>query len=282
MFKLKGKIILATLTILGIVAFIACQKETNIIENTKQTLTVEDFKFVGVEHNNGLDYIFDNLKLLNQNDGNKSTIESIDITILIKKYASEYIESKNSNSIVNFETKKGIDLIHRIKTENQLKFANSELNLYPDSLKANYSTGLIILLDELDIVMKNENTDLLEAIRAIEKIENNESIDNLSDMEKMIIFTSCSMAKSSLSYWNENYDKWKYLFGNNQKSWWPDWKEIGLSDAGGAVIGATHLAISGTGAAMLAGGPAGWTGIGLVVVGYGLEASAVSAFLSLF
>ncbi len=218
---------------------------------------VEDFKFVGEEHNNGLVYIFDNLKLLNQNNGDKSTLESVDLTILIKKFAIEFIESKNSTNIVNLETKKGIDLIHRIKTENQSKSSNTELNLYPDSLKANFSTDLIILLDELDIVMKNENTDLSEAIEAIEKIEKKESIAKLSDMEKMIIFTSCSMAKSSLSYWSENYDKWKTLFGNNQKKWWPDWKEIGLSDAGGAVLGATHLAISGTGAAMLAGGPAG-------------------------
>lgn len=282
MYKLKSKIILAILTIFGIVAFLSCQKETNTIENTKQTLTIEDFKFVGEEHNNGLDYIFENLKLLNQNKGNKSTLENIELTILIKRFAIEFIESKNSSSIVNLEARKGIDLIHRIKTENQSKSSNSALNLYPDSLKANFSTGLIILLDELDLVMKNENINLIEAVESIEKIERKESIDKLSDMEKMIIFSTCSMAKSSLSYWNENYDKWKILFGNNQKSWWPDWEEIALSDAGGAVIGATHLAISGTGAAMLAGGPAGWTGIGLVVVGYGLEASAVSAFLSLF
>jgi hypothetical protein len=54
------------------------------------------------------------------------------------------------------------------------------------------------------------------------------------------------------------------------------------SDVFSAVVGALALAVSGTGAAMLAGGPAGWVGIGAVVVAEGLMGSAGSMLVDLW
>lgn len=55
-----------------------------------------------------------------------------------------------------------------------------------------------------------------------------------------------------------------------------------MADVGGAALAGLSLVVSGTGAAMLAGGSAGLARIGMVVVGRGLQASAARILWDLF
>lgn len=276
------KLILSISSLVLLITIITCKKELNTSESSPQLITVESFKFVGEEHNNGLDYVYNKIKLLKLDTIQKSSLNKEDMMLYIKKFSVEFVDLKSNNGLVNSEAIKRIDFIHKFQRDYHFKSSPNDLILIADSLRDKFSPNLISLLDDLKIVLTSDSTSLTERITLIENIESGKLINELSDMERMIILSSSSVAKSSLTYWSENYDKWSHLLDNNMKSWWPNLKEIGLSDAAGAVIGATHLALSGTGALMVAGGPGGWVGIGMVVAGCGLEASAVSAFLSLF
>lgn len=58
--------------------------------------------------------------------------------------------------------------------------------------------------------------------------------------------------------------------------------KIWKSDVAGGAVAGLHLWFSGTGAALAATGPSGWTAIGMIIAGKSLQASACALLVSIW
>lgn len=271
------------ITILVIIVLSACNKmeiTSSLQKNYK--LSIADFDYVGQLHNKGLDYSLKKIKI-KTNSTNSGYLKRNKLIELQQKITSDYIkEQKTSNTIkieALSEIKAGIKDFSVFSSEQKSSF-NKFLKgkILPDTLFNKLSDNAQFLLLKIFKIAVDSDTNLNSLINRIDNIQQ-KAVNTLPINEQFFILSTASIEKYSLEYWKKNYNKWKLSSytskGKSAKNIDDiNWKAAGMADVGGAAMAALSLAVSGTGAAMAATGPAGWSGIGLVVVGRGLQASA--------
>ena len=254
-----NKLSILTLFITSLI-FISCSNDNNEIDNMSENLLSRvDLNKIGEEHNKGLDYVLNQIKNENKKSFSRRNIN--DFNSLINEYSIKYAELKGLST-----EESQLITIHDINIQFSARL--SENNEFSDELNS--------FLVQLESLSDSDKDDwkLSNYLTFLIDLETQAQNSSLSDDEKFIFLSGTSVAKHSLEYWSENVDEWADLFENENgnrtmsaQGFWDrfNWGAIGISDAGGAVSSAAGLALSGTGAAMVAGGPAGWIGIGLVV-----------------
>mgnify|MGYP006076124753 CR=1 FL=1 len=260
---MKTKIIKSSIliAILGI-ALWSCKKTDNLPVNQNNkiepsALNINEFEYIGQQHNDGLDFVYDKLLTL-KNDDSKvySKEEVIELTNQYTIEYYEYIKGDNSfneaHDIIN-------DSYYNMQTLDQL------YNRYE-----NLSSGLTSALNNLDIIISNQNLGLNEIVTKIKELEL-QANDNLSSSDKIVFFSASTIARYTMNYWNSNSNKWKELFNFETESWY--------GDAGGAdVVGGAAAAVGAAVVNVVIG--AGTVAYGAAIIGGGVGSSAYSAIMS--
>lgn len=253
---LKSKILLSTLLLIVISGLIisSCQKE-DIVQENKPI----DYEQLGVEHNKGLEFIFDYLKQNKVLENKKSNdIDNVfdltkQATILFTKTSdvAEHIILKEDSKVFSSFNQ------NRLKSsvyEDPIKIIETEVELTPLQIS---------FLNQLGSAISNIDKGLAPTIEKINSIED-EIISTCSEEEKILLLTAISIGKHSMEYWVTNIDRWIEELGgidnsdavamnlkstNSKLSWLSDTLgDMGKSDVVGGVIGAC------------VGGPAGAVG----------------------
>jgi len=255
--------------------FVACNKNADVSTDTPTIkkspnnaliLTPNTFDFVGEWHNEGLDYVFDNVIKNNANitynNVNNASIEYISKVNEYTKLTEEEIKKLQSE-----ENKK---LIAEILKQQILSadFLKKHAVLTPNQEQ------FIIELSKFvnDNEMSLDNT--LKGIIAIEK----DAIEKFGEDEIIDVLCLSSIAKHSLRYWTskENQKKWRdvvIVLGDldDDEPLLVNWRNVAIADILGFGVGFP----SGVTVGMVAGGLAAGVytagaaaGIGAVLGGF--------------
>jgi len=272
--------------------FTSCQNdENNFVENpNKENLTLNnrihsssyfnDFNFevIGIEHNNGLELIYQ--KFYNLNIENLSQ-EEINNTIFLE---TDLFISNNRN-FDNFDN----EILNFIRP-NTNNISNeqfiSELEII---LLQDFSSQFIIdEFNKVNAILTNyasiENYSANQAVVELRLIENNivRSEIEFDEIEYVAMRSFLSTCINSLTYWDKNFNKWTELNPNFQ-TMVRDWgwfkqsiKKMAVADAYGAGAGAVVGFFS-----SVASGPGVLIGTAAGAVGYGMNSSAVAGIREL-
>lgn len=142
------------------------------------------------------------------------------------------------------------------KTEDMVFYTSDDAKYLSDKQKE--------FIDEIEIIMKDTDLSIESVLNRISKVQDG-AINNLSEEELAVVLTATSIAANTCSYWH-NYFKENILRADFS------WKEVGVSDVGGAVAGAVAA-----GARWVFCGPPGWKLTAALVVGGAAGASAANA-----
>ena len=166
--------------------------------------SIEDFQnpfdFVGIAHNDGLDYVINNFVLKESVAENEAQV--IDL-------CNQFISTKSDNELIFNESIDyiafGKQLINEINTYEK---TGKRAKAFPDgSVEESY---LLQLKNSLLCGSYNDANDCFNSIMILEK-EIWES--NLLDEDKYLLLTVSSVGKHSWKYWTENIDK---IYPSNQ------------------------------------------------------------------
>jgi|UPI000838590D hypothetical protein len=254
LFVMKSKIVVLVAFVFGVFVtanLISCQKE----KTTTPDISF-DYEQIGIEHNKGLDYIFEYLKekKINKKSALRSTTNIFD---LIEQATLSF--AKTSKILRNVNHKE-LPLTFQNFNREVLKSAGNNNLTYLINSKINLNPSQITFLNELDNVISNLEIGLELTIEKIKKIEL-DIISQCSVDEAKILLSATSVARYSLEYWTENYEKWIIELGGmeigamnelksiSSRGGW-DWfcdtlKSMGKSDVVGGAIGAGVGALAG-------------------------------------
>lgn len=207
---------------------------------------INPYEFIGIAHNEGLDYVVNNLP--------SDPTPTIDVIIrLVSDYACRQLRPDESYSKTEFYAMTSI-VSYSIIHLNEIKSAYHEANL---------NERQIIFLERMLCV--NPYVRLESQREFYRQVEGEIFAYPMSYKEKELLLIASSVGKHSSEYWENNY--------NNAKSPWQRWfpaanqtgtplakKSWPREDAKGAVAGAIGGAIAGS---PLLGGP------GVVIGGIG-------------
>lgn len=273
------KVFLTSITL--IVFFLSsCNGDFMEKENINKKLNPEEFKFIGKQHNNGLDFILlklksseisrSKLKILSKNYRTSTEQEIMDE---VEIYTNDFIG--NYSSLNNDPT---VDYAYKIIEEvfDGRPLISPSGKLYVDEVGAYLSNSEKMILDDLNIVLSDDDYDIISLNNRIESIELRVSSMNLTEKEQFIIYSSTSVAKYSLAYWKDNYMEWRNTLIDEELTSTRvngfSWKSVGKNDvAGAAAVGVAGLF-----------GPIGWGTFASGVIGGAVGGSAYDAVLQLF
>lgn len=267
---------LTTLVLFLTFLTLSCDNYSTSSESLKD---VNDFSYVGEQHNQALDYVYQDIstsKLLNRKDA------KVSVKKIIKESVSGYMD-KNFDSYRTKDISLGVNIGYSSSYESP-----------KSTFSSNYSYNSVV--QNADMTAKQEEliAEIKKSIYSTEKVVelekelnkiNKKASNSLSEEDARIVYIASSVGFSSVKYWKENWSKWEKLVstsvskdngGNTQPKMKYDWGEVGANDVGGAVGGATASAI--TGCAELTLGAC--AGVGAVAGGAG--ASVANAVYQLF
>ena len=238
---------------------------------------------VGELHNQGLVHSFNEIKNLIEDGQKVSRGDKQSIIQIQKENSQKFVSNQNFDQNVIEISINQIEIgVEDFLIFKQSNARTSQSSIIPDSLLTGISIEARDMLFRIFEIMKDMDTDTASLNTKIANIEQ-EAISTLEIDEQFLILSTSSVARHTLAYWNKNYEEWLSLLSIDDKSRisgsGTSWKAAGYADVGGAALAGLSLAVSGTGAAMVAGGPAGWAGIGLVVAGRGIQSSAARILL---
>lgn len=206
-----------------------------------------DYELIGLEHNKGLDFVFEYVKQESQKQ--KADLKSAtDFMVLVENGTQEFIKT---SQVFQNETNKEIALNESKKpfhfyssySSNNLKSSTLE-NLYPSDVEDLLSLKQKEILNELNEILSNPALSIEEIISSLNNLD--EKIKSeCSDEEMDILLSATSIGRHSFQYWHDNLDKWISEFGSSYnlkstKSF--SWGEVGKNDVaygvGGGVAGA--------------------------------------------
>ncbi len=243
--------------VLGIVVFYSCSKEESRV-NLAEVPNYEVYQAIGVEHNNGLDYVFEQLKAVQEQEGKASfrTKASSSVFALAEQATKDFMAERfemNAEDLLNTQEHISAMFKHPLRSKSS---SNEELNLYDADLKKELSDLQIKLLDDLNLVMSDSDGDLKSLQARIQAIEE-EAVVKMEEEEYCIILVATSVAKNTLVYWYENLPKWEELLReggsfsekanmvngakgvqdgeDTQHNF--SWKQVGKTDVLGGVVG---------------------------------------------
>jgi lipoprotein len=265
-----------------IIVLISCNDER---EESKTFVDVIDFTEIGEIHNAGLDYILANLEVGQTISRSlvTSKVHEIDAVLYrqINELSAQYIDQLIMNQGAGVQSafkqyggksKLLSDIVaidnSSLEVDNTSEVLSKEAN--------NFLSHFQRILDsqyENDIDLQNQ-LDLLVALANQQFI---------TDEDKMILLPAMSVGKYSFQYWNDNVRKWGQKFEVYNYNMTDEVRsKIWKSDVAGGAVAGLHLWFSGTGAALAAAGPSGWTAIGMIIAGKALQASACALLVSIW
>lgn len=252
MFKLKSKLIIAVMVMFGITAFMSCEKEDENKNLNSIELIPSQFEYVGVEHNKGLEYIYNELK-----KDISSTKTKDELFFNVEKHCNEFYA--HSEVIKDYLQESKNISSQQLKTVRANYENHKSHNSYLDSTIANSNLSEVTKSLLVELMAGIDAAVILDDINLITNEINNKAINLISDSTELIIlFTTTNVLSYSCLYWSENLEEWEALFGNSNKSIAKfSWGELGKADAvgavGGGVTGLICGAIFGPGALVVGG-----------------------------
>jgi hypothetical protein len=202
-----------------------------------------NYSKMGEFHYNGLNYIYEYLKSINNNKTRNLTASELDLTLTqLNQKTYQYIQDSFLVTGLDYiplyhydtMTKPNIPIDNILQS--QLSFTSS------NTLKAAFDEFTVLLLDT------TKNDEYVKYDSMIEKY-----IPLLpTEVEKKAFVSAVSVGKNSVKYWDENYSKWEILINNLSgrgvyagKAISGPGKDILYADAVGAGTGAVRGAIVG-------------------------------------
>lgn len=270
---------------LGLIA-LSCGNPASVDFDKNQELQTI-FAKVGQEHNNGLEFVFNQLsneKLSPQNFNQLISSIERNSNLFLKTQTQEFIQSNYENA--------GLYSSLALKDTRARKSRNARItesqNLWKDSDEDKLTVKQKELLSELNSAINNENLGLAETLQVFEKIRVRARYE-CSEREFFAVIAAIEVGTNSLTYWHSNIQKWSKLIGsfesksangrvvsNKRQQSDFSWKSVGKADVSGAVGAAV-----GVGVAAVVTGPPGWAAGGAAVAGGAVGASAGDAVLQL-
>lgn len=205
---MKRNNLIITITVLAIaIVTVSCEKWVND-ENSGELLSIPaEYKVIGEKHNEGLDYIFEELSK-NKIEIVKTRNCNSDVFELIKNASASFalgtstyddlqkedlLKLVNNESIITKQTRCSVNS-SGVFSDKQMRFVNK------------YMTIIETLDDDINVVIN-------ELMRLQDQI-----ISSCNNEEKMPLLTMISVGCYSLQYWNENLHKWDALNPNGTKT----------------------------------------------------------------
>jgi hypothetical protein len=197
------------LAIIGVVClslFIYMQacSDNNTIEQVPKLEIPEEFNEVGILHNEGLEYIYEEIKTqaieYTKNPKLKSDVFMANYDEFLKQTTIKFCKQNN-------KLNKNIDACEHVVAKLPLKLKSEAIN---------YDPAIQSLLNEINVVFsKNLTEDRKEEEEiALLKIQldviNRKATETLSETDAAIIFCATSTGYHSYQYWTKNYQKWYF------------------------------------------------------------------------
>ncbi len=240
-----------TLIITLCLVFFSCQKEE--ITSIKEPF---DFEQIGIEHNKGLDYVFEYLK--KEGVGKTSNLKSAtNIFDLTKVATLSYAKTSEIFDGIDYDK---LPLIYQDFDGNKLKSAGVDELATSIGSEIELSSSQTFFLNELDKAISNLEIGLQPTIEKIKEIEL-DITNQCTQEESIVLLSSTSIARYALEYWVNNYEDWLNELGgidisainksglksaNSSQSWLSETLgAMGKSDVVGGAIGAGVGALAG-------------------------------------
>ncbi len=241
---MKRGLISSLTTIVLLSVLLSCQKDKGS-DNNKKTLSVSDFEIIGIQHNQGLSYVFNDLKEVvdkNKTKLNSFYKDSLDLTInkSVREFSKKIIEDGKLLEHYYSSSDKYTSLfIHYRNSTNKGNafFLDSLINSFQISGKQREVLNEIFYLVENS---KSKDTFNVGYNSILKKIDSDFETDN----ETAILYTALVISKYSFEYWYEYLDDWTVLLTGNNKGWFSG-SEVVKWDIAGGIGGGLVGAIAG-------------------------------------
>ncbi len=227
-----------TISLLVSAFFTSCQKN-EIIKKDSQF----DYEKIGIQHNEGLNFVYN---YLNKQELNGNLKSAKNILLISEEGTYKFFQEndllKDKNVDIAIKEASVPFTIYKSDLKSNLKSGSLD-HLWPDNVDSLLTNIQKQYLNKLDDII-NINQDNLDAMLTdINKLEVNIK-ENVPKDEQPILLSSCAIARHSFQYWHDNIDKWNKLLSNSSlksiKSF--SWGEVGKNDVaygvGGGVAGA--------------------------------------------
>jgi hypothetical protein len=193
------------LAIIGIVCLTlfgymqGCSDNTTKIEQIPNLEIPEEYVEVGKLHNEGLDYIFEEIKAQAIEYSKNPQLKS---NTLITNY-DDFLKQKTLQFCKqNEKLNKNIDVCNDVVAKLSLKL-KSDAIIYVSEVQT--------LLDEATEVLRQEfKTGKISQLKARLDVINKKAAETLSETDAALIFCATSTGYHSYQYWTQNYKKWYF------------------------------------------------------------------------
>lgn len=212
---MKQKIIFRSIaivvaTIATMVTLNSCEASANDYnsDNNDEMLSIpEKYKVIGEKHNEGLDYIFEELSK-NKIEIVKTRSSNSDVFNLIKDASASFVlETSTYENLQKEDLFKIIDDSPVITK--QTRSAVNSLGTFNDK-QVRFIDKYMTIIEELD-------GDINVVIKKLMKLQN-EVISSCTSEEAAPLLAGISVGCYSLQYWNDNLYKWDALNPNGTKA----------------------------------------------------------------
>lgn len=243
------------------VLIISCTNEhIETFEQTSLNICIEKYDEIGIIHNEGLDYIFGEIKDY-LGESLAADISKTDILMLSESANKTFL---NTYNLCDESRAYTYSHIERVFSNQYMPERMSFVDLSVDKMDIQFSESLVRLFEMLHSLMLADNIYLQAKILDIEKIET-QALDKLSADDLDMFLSATSVAKHTLAYWDSNLLNWIYLLNGEEvfsleKSDF-SWESLAVEDVAGAIGGAAGAKV----AAFF--GPVGWKAMAGIIGG---------------
>ena len=253
------------ITTVVVFLFSSCSKKDTINPVQNKQLNAKDFEIYGKAHNKQMHDVYLALS------SSKSTALNINVRstgingAMQMISVSQALSTSDSVLIYDLDNTPGVSTLEKELGTYSINstFAGTPImddsHLYTTAVASNLTSSQIGLLDELEVVMDNIDTDnnLSVTESKIDAIENEVPGLNLTESQQSVLYIATNVAKSSISYWNDEGPLWEQLKPTQNsvisqsprattfgfwRSIWGGIKQAAKGDVAGAVGGAVTCA----------------------------------------
>jgi hypothetical protein len=238
--------------ILSVTFYISCTKQEALIDDS-QKLFLKDYDIIGKQHNEGLAYVYSDLKELVKSE--RKTIDKIDPEEL--RNSIDKSVARFNSTINNSENAAIGDIIYKNIMPKQKAFYS---NLTKSSGETTFFDSVIVSLN-----LTAKQRDILQCLSEIFKIET-DSINKVRDQLKLlvlrvdneistneesaILYCALSIGIYSYEYWIENLEKWRLLSSEPLQKKWFNCQDVVNDDMAAGISGGLVGALVGGTASM--------------------------------
>ncbi len=175
------------------------------MNDEKLTLdTRSDYEQIGIEHNEGLDYIFKRLETNNPKQRPSIKRANIqDIYVQAKILGKEYLATKSNLAKKNKES--AFSTFQSYFPDKSRSRRNMDREVVFSEVQTEYLQRLNSIIDDTTLNLPQ----ILEEIKKLEVIISEEC----NEQDKHILLSSTAVARHSLAYWHKNLTSWMGKLG---------------------------------------------------------------------